>query len=77
MSPVARSFLPHGAILSWRVLSTVIASHRVLNVPMFFRCDSEFALPDLFGLLGVENYWYATRLVASAVLERHISSPRE
>jgi hypothetical protein len=44
-----------------------------LKIPKFFRSDAAFASPKLLHLLEGEGYWYAIRLKANAVLERHIA----
>src|ERR687894_920962 len=62
----------HSAKFWRRVLLPVIARHRDLKVPKFFRGDAAFASPKLFRLLEEESYWYAIRLKANAVLERNI-----
>src|SRR3954451_25429208 len=63
----------HSAKFWRRVLLPVIARYRDLKVPKFFRGDAAFATPKLFRLLEQEGYWYAIRLKANAVLERHIA----
>jgi hypothetical protein len=63
----------HSAKYWRRVLLPVIARYRDQKVPKFFRGDAAFASPKLFRLLEKEGYWYAIRLKANAVLERHIA----
>jgi Transposase DDE domain group 1 len=63
----------HGAKFWRRVLLPVIARYRELKIPKFFRGDAAFASPKLSRLLEEENYWYAIRLKANAVLERAIA----
>src|SRR5512147_1988609 len=63
----------HSAKFWRRVLLPVIARYRDLKVPKFFRGDAAFASPKLMKLLEAEGYWYAIRLKANAVLERHIA----
>ncbi|HMB05911.1 MAG TPA: IS1380 family transposase [Isosphaeraceae bacterium] len=63
----------HSAKFWRRVLLPVIARYRDLKVPKFFRGDAAFASPKLFRVLEQESYWYAIRLKANAVLERHIA----
>jgi hypothetical protein len=63
----------HSAKFWRRVLLPVIARYRDLKVPKFFRGDATIASPKLFRLLEEESYWYAIRLKANAVLERHIA----
>jgi hypothetical protein len=55
-----------------RVLLPVIERYRQLDIPKFFRGDAAFAIPDLYAFLEAENYSYAIRLKANAVLEREI-----
>src|SRR5262245_53121457 len=63
----------HPSAKFWRrVLLPVIARYRDLKLPKFFRGDAAFASPKLMKLLEAEHYWYAIRLKANAVLERHI-----
>jgi hypothetical protein len=63
----------HSAKFWRRVLLPVVARYRDLKVPKFFRGDAAFAAPKLMKLLEAEGYWYAIRLKANAVLERHIA----
>src|SRR5512147_621480 len=63
----------HSAKFWRRVLLPVIARYREMKIPKFFRGDAAFASPKLFRLLEAERYWYAIRLKANAVLERHIA----
>src|SRR3954465_5289569 len=63
----------HSAKYWRRVLLPVIARYRDQKIPKFFRGDAAFASPKLFRLLEKEGYWYAIRLKANAVLERHIA----
>ena len=55
-----------------RVLLPVIERYRHLSIPKFFRGDAAFAIPELYGFLEAEKFWYAIRLKANAVLEREI-----
>ena len=55
-----------------RVLLPVIERYRHLNIPKFFRGDAAFAIPELYGFLEAEQFSYAIRLKANAVLEREI-----
>ena len=55
-----------------RVLLPVIDRYRHLSIPKFFRGDAAFAIPELYGFLEAEKFWYAIRLKANAVLEREI-----
>jgi hypothetical protein len=55
-----------------RVLLPVIERYRQLDIPKFFRGDAAFAIPELYAFLEAENYSYAIRLKANAVLEREI-----
>ncbi len=63
----------HSAKFWRRVLLPVVARYGDLKVPKFFRGDAAFAAPKLMKLLEAEGYWYAIRLKANAVLERHIA----
>src|SRR3954453_4016858 len=63
----------HSAKFWRRGLLPGIARYRELKIPKFFRGDAAFASPKLFRLLEAENYWYAIRLKANAVLERQIA----
>ena len=63
----------HSAKFWRRVLRPVIAWYRDLPISKFFRGDAAFASPKLMKLLEAEGYWYAIRLKANAVLERHIA----
>jgi hypothetical protein len=63
----------HSAEFWRRVLLPVIARYRELKVPQSFRGDAAFASPRLMNVLEAESYWYAIRLKADAVLERHIA----
>jgi hypothetical protein len=63
----------HSAKFWRRVLLPVIARYRDLKIPTFFRGDAAFASPKLFRLVEEESNWYAIRLKANAVLERHIA----
>jgi len=57
----------------WRkVLLPVIERYRHYDIPKFFRGDAAFANPALYRLLEKEDYRYAIRLKANAVLEREI-----
>jgi hypothetical protein len=62
----------HSAKFWRRVLLPVIARYRHLSIPKFFRGDAAFAIPELYACLETENYSYAIRLKANAVLEREI-----
>jgi len=55
-----------------RVLLPVVERYRHLSIPKFFRGDAAFAIPELYGFLEAEQFWYAIRLKANAVLEREI-----
>ena len=56
-----------------RVLLPVIARYRHLSIPKFFRGDAAFAIPELYSFLEAEQFSYAIRLKANAVLEREIA----
>ena len=63
----------HASAKFWRrVLLPVIARYRHLSIPKFFRGDAAFAIPELYGFLEAEQFSYAIRLKANAVLEREI-----
>ncbi len=55
-----------------RLLLPVVERYRHLSIPKFFRGDAAFAIPELYGFLEAEKFWYAIRLKANAVLEREI-----
>jgi len=55
-----------------RVLLPVIERYRQYDLPKFFRGDAAFAIPELYGFLEAEQFSYAIRLKANAVLEREI-----
>jgi hypothetical protein len=63
----------HSAKFWRRVLLPVLARYRDLSIAKFFRGDAAFASPKLMKLLEAEGYWYAIRLKANAVLERHVA----
>ncbi len=56
-----------------RVLLPVIARYRGFGIPKFFRGDAAFAGPKLLRLLEREQFRYAIRIKANAVLERKIA----
>jgi hypothetical protein len=56
-----------------RVLLPVIARYGDLDIPKFFRGDAAFAGPKLLRLLELEEFHYAIRIKANAVLERKIA----
>jgi len=62
----------HSAKFWRRVLLPVIERYRHLSIPKFFRGDAAFANPVLYRLLEEEDYRFAIRLKANAVLEREI-----
>ena len=63
----------HASAKFWRrVLLPVIERYRRLDIPKFFRGDAAFANPALYRVLEEEDYRYAIRLKANAVLEREI-----
>ncbi len=63
----------HASAKYWRrVLLPVIERYRHLSIPKFFRGDAAFANPALYRLLEKEDYHYAIRIKANAVLEREI-----
>jgi len=56
-----------------RVLLPVIERYRHRSIPKFFRGDAAFAIPELYRFLEAEQFSYAIRLKANAVLEREIA----
>ena len=56
-----------------RVLLPVIERYRHWSIPKFFRGDAAFAIPELYRLLEAEQFSYAIRLKANAVLEWEIA----
>src|SRR5262245_51214570 len=56
-----------------RVLLPVIERYRHLDIPKFFRGDSAFAGPKRLRLLERDQFRYAIRIKANAVLERKIA----
>ncbi len=63
-----------GSAKYWRrVLLPVIARYRDLDIPKFFRRDAAFAGSKLLRLLEQEEFRYAIRIKANAVLERKIA----
>ena len=56
-----------------RVLRPAVERYRHLSIPKFFRGDAAFADPALYGFLEAEQFGYAIRLKANAVLEREIT----
>src|SRR5262249_44017484 len=65
----------HASPRYWRrVLLPVIERYRILDIPKFFREDAAFAGPTLLlRLLEQEDFRYAIRIKANAVLERKIA----
>ncbi len=64
----------HASAKFWRrVLLPVIARYRDRDIPKFFRGDAAFAGPKLLRLLEQEQFRYAIRIKANAVLERKIA----
>ena len=63
----------HASAKYWRrVLVPVIERYRDQNIPKFFRGDSAFAFPKLFGVLEGNGFRYAIRLKSNPVLDRKI-----
>ena len=57
----------------WRtVLEPVVASYRSRGVPIRFRADAAFAMPEVYEYLEDNGVLYAIRIKANAVLERSI-----
>ena len=73
---VERAHLRHGNVASahdwWSLLVPIIERYRESNVRRFFRGDAAFAIPELYEFLKAEDYLYAIRLPANAVLYREI-----
>jgi hypothetical protein len=71
-----RALLRNGNVASaddWRsVLEPVVARYRLLKVKKFFRGDAAFARPEVYEFLEAEDYLYAIRLPANAVLYRQV-----
>jgi hypothetical protein len=74
---IERVLLRPGNVASaddWQaVLEPVIERYRRSDIPMFFRGDAAFAIPELYKRLEAEGYTYTIRLKANAILERHIN----
>ena len=57
----------------WRaVLEPVVDHYRSSDVPVYFRADAAFAMPEVYEYLEGEQVVYAIRIKANAVLERRI-----
>ncbi len=57
----------------WRaVLEPVVDAYRGLGVPIHFRADAAFAMPEVYEYLEDNEVLYAIRIKANAVLERRI-----
>ena len=57
----------------WRaVLEPVVDRYRSSDVPVYFRADAAFAMPEVYAYLEGEQVVYAIRIKANAVLERRI-----
>src|ERR687886_1809803 len=57
----------------WRaVLEPVVARYRTTVKRRYFRADAAFAAPEVYLFLEAEDYGYAIRLPANAVLQRSI-----
>ena len=71
-----RALLRNGNVASaddWRsVLEPIVARYRDQDIRRLFRGDAAFARPELYEYLEDEDYLYAIRLPANAVLEREI-----
>jgi hypothetical protein len=58
----------------WRaVLEPVVARYRTTLKRRYFRADAAFASPEVYDFLEAEDYGYAIRLPANAVLQRRIA----
>ncbi len=69
-----RAKLRNGNVASahdWRsVLEPVVARYQRRPIPLYFRADAAFALPDLYDYLEDEAFFYAIRIPAIEVLRR-------
>ncbi len=54
------------------MLLPVVERYRHWDIPKFFRGDAAFANPSLYRVLENEDYRYAIRIKANAILERSI-----
>ena len=58
----------------WKdVLKSVMARYADRHLMRFFRGDAAFAIPDLYGMLEAESYFYAIRLRTNRVLQGKIA----
>jgi Transposase DDE domain group 1 len=58
----------------WRaVLEPVVARYRTTVKRRYFRADAAFAAPEVYEFLEAEDYGYAIRLPANAVLQKRIA----
>jgi Transposase DDE domain group 1 len=58
----------------WRdVLEPVVARYRTTKKRRYFRADAALASPEVYEFLEAEDYGYAIRLPANAVLQRRIA----
>ena len=58
----------------WRaVLEPVVARYRDSVKRRYFRADAAFASPEVYACLEAEDYGYAIRLPANAVLQKRIA----
>ncbi len=71
-----RSLLRNGNVHSaddWQsVLEPIIKRYRAYNILKFFRGDAAFADPNVYSCLEAEDYFYAIRLKANAILHDKI-----
>ena len=58
----------------WKdVLKSAMARYADRHLMRFFRGDAAFAIPDLYGMLEAESYFYAIRLRTNRVLQGKIA----
>ena len=58
----------------WKdVLKSAMARYADRHLMRFFRGDAAFAIPDLYGMLEAESYFYAIRLRTNRVLQGRIA----
>lgn len=63
----------HSADRREAVLKPVVARYADRHLMRFFRADAAFAIPNLYKILDVEDYYYAIRLRANRVLQGKIA----
>ena len=60
--------MPTGAIHE-----SAIARYKKRDLMRFFRADAAFAIPELYGMLEAEGYFYTIRLKGNAVLQEAVA----